>query len=219
MAHKTNPRVLRIKETKDWHSRWFKRGDLKNVLKEDYQIREFLFKKLKDCGVEKIDIERFPGKTSIIIYSSRPGLIIGRRGKGIEEIKRGILKLVSKEREESVKKKGEYSIEIREVRDMWKSAPLIAQWIANQLERRVGYRRTLKQALSKIKERKENKGVRLEVAGRLDGVEISRTEWMKYGKFPRQTLRANIDYGEAKAFCTYGVIGVKVWVYKGEKFE
>ncbi len=219
MAHKTNPRVLRIKETKDWHSRWFKRGDLKNVLKEDYQIREFLFKKLKDCGVEKIDIERFPGKTSIIIYSSRPGLIIGRRGKGIEEIKRGILKLVSKEREESVKKKGEYSIEIREVRDMWKSAPLIAQWIANQLERRVGYRRTLKQALSKIKERKENKGVRLEVAGRLDGVEISRTEWMKYGKFPRQTLRANIDYGEAKAFCTYGVIGVKVWLYKGEKFE
>lgn len=219
MAHKTNPKILRIKETEDWHSRWFKKSDLKDVLKEDYQIREFLFNKLKDCGIEKIDIERFPGKTNIIIYSSRPGLIIGRKGKGIEEIKKGILKLVFKERRGKEKRKGGYSIEIREVRDMWKSAPLIAQWIANQLERRIGYRRTLKQALSKIKERKENKGARLEVAGRLDGVEIARTEWMKYGKFPRQTLRANIDYGEAKAFCTYGVIGVKVWIYKGEKFE
>lgn len=219
MAHKTNPKILRIRETKDWHSRWFKKGEMKDFLEEDYKIREFLNKKIKEGGVEKIDIERFPGKTNIIIYSSRPGLIIGRRGKGIEELKQGILDIVAKDEKEKSKKKGEISLEIREVRDMWESAPLVAQWVAKQLERRVGYRRTLKQALAKIKERKNVKGARIEVAGRLDGVEIARAERMKIGRFPRQTLRAEIDYGESRAYCTYGVIGIKVWIYKGEKFE
>lgn len=219
MAHKTNPKIMRIRETKDWHSRWFKKGDMKDLLEEDYRIREFLNKKIKEGGVDKIDIERFPGKTNIIIYSSRPGLIIGRRGKGIEELKQGILEIVSKNEKEKSKKKGEISLEIREVRDMWESASLVAQWVAKQIERRVGYRRTLKQALAKIQERKNIKGARIEVAGRLDGVEIARTEWMKFGKFPRQTLRSDIDYAKARAYCTYGVVGVKVWLYKGEKFE
>lgn len=214
MTHKTNPKIVRAKKLKDWESRWFEKKNFKKILEEDFKIREFFERREKEFGIEKIEIERFPGKINVIISTCRPGLLIGRRGRGIEEIKRKLSEIILKKRE-----KRELNVEIKEVRDMWSSATLVAQWVAQQLEKRAGYRRTLKQAISKIKSSKEIKGAKIEVSGRLDGVEIARKEWLKFGKLPRQTVRADIDYGTAKAFCTYGVIGVKVWIYKGEKFD
>lgn len=214
MTHKTNPKIVRAKRLEDWESRWFEKKNFKKNLEEDFKIRKFFEEKEKELGIEKIEIERFPGKINVIISTCRPGLIIGRKGKGIEEIKKRLSEIVLKKGE-----KRDLNVEIKEVRDMWSSATLVAQWVAQQLEKRVGYRKTLKQALSKIKSNKEAKGAKIEVSGRLDGVEIARKEWLKFGELPRQTIRANIDYGTAEAYCTYGVIGVKVWIYKGEKFD
>lgn len=215
MAHRVHPKIFRIKEITDWNSRGFYRKKLPEYLEEDLKIREFLRKKLGKIGVEKIEIERFPGKINIIISSARPGLIIGRGGGGVEELKRDLDATLPPPGRE----KRELKIEIREIKDPWSSASLSAQWIAQQIEKRIPHRRVLKQALDKILAVKGVEGGRVEVAGRLGGAEIARKEWLKRGRLPRQTLRANIDYAQAKAFCSYGVIGVKVWIYKGEKFE
>jgi small subunit ribosomal protein S3 len=209
---KVHPKAFRIKETTDWESRGFYKKDFGKLLEEDFRIREFLKKKIGKLGVEKIEIERSPGKARVIISSARPGLIIGRGGGGVEALK--------KELEEKILrgKKGEIKLEIREIRDPWARASLTAQWIAQQIERRVPYRRVLKQALDKIMAVKGAEGARVQVAGRLGGIEIARTEWLKRGRLPRQTLRADIDYAQDIAYCTYGVVGIKVWIYKGEKF-
>jgi len=221
MAHKVHPKIFRIKEISNWDSRWLDKKKLPQYLEEDFKVREFLIKKLGKIGIEKIEIERFPGKLNIIISSARPGLIIGRGGGGIEELKKELEKELARGKPSLAKEKEvkrEIRIEIREIRTPWLSAALSAQWIAQQIEKRVRYRRVLKQALDKIMAHKEIQGARVEVAGRLDGTEIARTEWLKRGRLPRQTLRADIDYAQAKAYCTYGVVGVKVWIYKGEKF-
>jgi len=210
MAHKVHPKIFRVKETSNWHSRWITKKDFSQYLEEDFKIREFLSEKLKDAGVEKIEIERFPGRIDVIIYCARPGLAIGRRGEGVEKLKEKLIKKILK-----IEKKKELKLEIQGVKNPWTSATLVSQWIAQQLERRVPYRRVLKRALSKVMSNKEIKGAKLQVSGRLNGAEIARTEWLKEGSLPRQTLRADIDYGEAKAYCSYGVIGVKVWMYKG----
>lgn len=209
---KVHPKAFRIKETTDWESRGFYKKDFGKLLEEDFEIREFLKKKIGKLGVEKIEIERSPGKINLIISSARPGLIIGRGGGGVE--------LLKKELEEKILKgkKQEIKLEIREIRNPWASAALAAQWISQQIEKRVRYRRVLKQALDKIMAAKGVEGTRVQVAGRLDGIEIHRTEWLKRGRLPRQTLRADIDYAQDRAYCTYGVVGVKVWIYKGEKF-
>ena len=212
MAHKVHPKAFRIKEITDWNSRGFYKKKFSEYLKEDFKIREFLRKKLTKIGIEKIEIERFPGKLNIIISTARPGLIIGRGGGGIEELKKEMENKIFKN------KKLELKLEIREIKNPWLSAALSAQWVAQQIERRVPYRRVLKQALDKIIAYKEAQGVRIEVAGRLGGGEYARREWLKAGRLPRQTLRADIDYAQERAYCTYGVIGVKVWIYKGEKF-
>ena len=214
MAHKVHPKIFRIQQTKDWNSRWFDKKNFSKFLEEDFLIKEFLTKKLNQVGLEKIEIERFQGKLNIIINSARPGLIIGRGGAGIEELKREL------ERKVLVKKeKREIKLEIREVKDFWGSSQLVAQLMAQQIEKRIPPRRVLKQALDRIVTSKKVQGARVEVAGRLGGSEIARRAWLKKGKLPRQTLRADIDYGSSEAYCTYGVIGVKVWIYKGEKFE
>lgn len=194
---------------KDWDTRGFYEKDASKYLEEDFRIRSFLEKRLKLTGVAKIEIERFPTKIKVIISTSRPGLIIGRGGEGVERLKKELEKLLFKKRE--------LRLEIETIRDPWASAALCAQWIAQSIEKRAHYKRALKQALSRIVARKGTQGARVQVSGRLGGVEMARKEWLKEGKLPRQTLRSNIDYGEAKAFCTYGVIGVKVWIYKGEK--
>lgn len=215
MSHKVHPKVFRLKDSSDWDSRWLSKKKTPQYLEEDFRIREFLEKRLKDCAVEKVEIERFPGKVNLIINSARPGLIIGRGGKGAEDLKKEIERVVPARKDE----KRELRIEIREVRNVWASASLSAQWVAQQLERRMPHRRTLKQTLEKIIASKEVQGARIEVSGRLGGSEIARREWVKKGRLPRQTLRSIIDYHLAEAFCSYGVIGVKVWIYKGEKFE
>ena len=227
MTHRVHPKAYRLRETNDWDSRWQTKRNLPEYLKEDFIIREFLEKKLKDSGVQNIEIERFPGKVNIIINSSKPGFIIGRGGKGAEELKTDLEKKIiksyklslNKEKMTSLgKEKKEMRIEIREIRNPWAHSNIIAQWIAQQIERRMPYRRILKQALSKVTGNKEIKGVRVEVSGRLNGTKIARREWLQVGHLPRQTLRAKIDYGTATAHCTYGAIGVKVWIYKGEQF-
>ncbi len=214
MTHRVHPKVFRIKEITDWDSRGFYRKKLPEYLEEDFKIREFLRKKLGKIGVEKIEIERFSGKINIIISSARPGMVIGRGGGGVEELKRD-LEVILKPAQ---KDKRELKLEIKEIRDPWSSASLSAQWIAQQIERRIPPRRILKQALDKILASRGVEGGRVEVAGRLGGAEIARRQWLKKGRLPLQTLRANIDYATARAFCTYGVIGIKVWIYKGEKF-
>ncbi len=212
MAHKVHPKVFRIKETAHWNSRWIEKKDFSKNLEEDFRIREFLSDKLKNAGVEKIEIERFPGKINVIIYCARPGLAIGRGGEGIEKLREELIKKILK-----IEKKKELKLEIQGIKNPWTSATLVSQWIAQQLERRTPYRRVLKRALSKVMTNRDIKGVKLEVSGRLNGTEIARKEWLKEGKLPRQTIRADIDYGESRAHCTYGTIGVKVWMYKGEK--
>jgi small subunit ribosomal protein S3 len=212
MAHKVHPKIFRTKESADWYSRGFYEKNFAKSLEEDVKIREFLEKKLKDAAIDRIEIERFPMKINIIIYTARPGLIIGRRGEGVKFLKEELEKKILKKDE-----KRELKIEIQTIQNPWLSAHLVAQWMAQQIEKRVPYRRVLKQALSKIMSQKEAKGARVQVAGRLDGVEIARTEWLQEGKLPRQTLRADIDYAQAEAFCRYGVVGIKVWIYKGER--
>jgi len=211
MTHKVHPKIFRIKDLADWDIRWLSKKEFPKYLEEDFKIREFLRKKLGKIGVERIEIERFPGKINVIISSARPGLIIGRGGGGVEELKKELV-------EKALKEKKEIKIEIREVRDPWASVSLAAQWISQQIEKRTPFRRVLKQALYKIMAAKGVQGARVEVAGRLDGKEIARTKWLKKGRLPRQTIRADIDYGQDRAYCTYGVVGVKVWIYKGEKF-
>lgn len=211
MAKKTNPKILRIKGIENWSSRGFYEKDFAKLLEEDFKIRQYLNEKIGKSGLEKIIIERFPEKINLIIYTSRPGLIIGRKGEGVEKIVQTLKKNV-------VGEKKDLKVEIREVKNPWTSAPLVAQWMAEQIEKRVPYRRVLKGALARIMSQKEIQGAKVEVSGRLDGVEIARKEWLKSGRLPRQTLRADIDYAESRAFCTYGTVGVKVWIFKGERF-
>ncbi len=223
MSHKVHPKVFRIKNIADWSSRGFYKKDAPKYLKEDFEIREFFEKKLSKIGIERIEIERFSTKIIIIISTARPGLIIGRRGEGIEELKKELGKIIFK-KNLAVFKKGksrpfEVKVEIKEIKYPWLSATLTAQWIAQQIEKRMPFRRTLKQAIEKTSVYKEIQGIRVQVSGRLDGNEIARTEWLRKGRLPRQTIRADIDYGTARAYCTYGVVGIKVWLYKGEKFE
>lgn len=214
MSHKVNPKIFRIREIADWAARGFYGKKIAPKLKEDFEIREFLKKKIGKLGVEKTEIERSSNKINIIISSARPGLLIGRGGEGIEALKKELEKKVFKNQP----KPPEIKIEIREVKSVWASAPLVAQWMADQIEKRISFRRVLKQARDKVMATKGVEGVRVELAGRLDGNEIARTEWLKSGKLPRQTIRADIDFAREQAFCTYGTIGIKVWIYKGLKF-
>jgi len=215
MSHKVHPKSFRIRNIEDWSSRGYYQKNLPQYLEEDFEIRKFLTEKLKKMGVEKIEIERFPKKTNILIYSARPGLIIGRGGEGIEKVKKGLIKMISKK---SFITEG-VGIEIKEVKNPWVSAVLSVDWATQQLERRVRHKRVIKQGIEKITSNKEVLGARIELSGRLNGVEIARREWSQKGRLPRQTIRADIDYHRGFARCSYGAIGVKVWIYKGDKFN
>lgn len=224
MAHKVHPKMFRIRETADWDSRWFEKAAYKESLREDFLMRSHIEKKLKEAGVEKVEIERFAGKVSLIINTSRPGLIIGRGGSGIEELKRAIERILEKDKKSrygGVKdgRKREIHLEIREVKNSWDSASLTAQWVAQQLEKRMPFRRVLKQAIGKVMANKQIEGMKVEISGRLGGADIARREVLKVGKLPLQTLRARIDYALKEAKTTYGMIGVKVWMYRGERFD
>jgi len=223
MSHKVHPKIFRIRGIEDWLSHGFYgKTPLKNI-KEDFYIRTFLTNKLKEMSVEKIEIDRFTGKTSVVIYSARPGLIIGRGGEGIEKIRLELLKEVFRKNKLGLKELNELGkrlkLEVREVSNPWTSSVLVNQWIAQKIEKRTPFRKTIKQAIEKVMGNKSVKGIKILVSGRLDGAQIARSEWLEKGRLPRQTIRADIDYALGEARCTYGTVGIKVWIYKGDKFE
>jgi small subunit ribosomal protein S3 len=231
MSHKVHPKAFRIRSIKDWDSRGFYEKNFALQLEEDFKIRKFFNERERKFRIGKVEIERFPGKVSVIVYTIRPGLIIGRSGEGIEQVRKELITKVLKgnfsdgkkssksSRKSSRPDKTELKIEIREIKNPWLSASLVAQWIAVQIEKRTPYRKVLKRTLSRIMVQGGAKGAKIEVKGRLNGIDIARKEWLKEGLLPRQTLRADIDYVEDIAYCTYGTIGIKVWIYKGETFE
>lgn len=211
MGQKISPISFRVGINKDWASRWFGHGKYASYLKDDVAVRNFLNKKLKNMAVDRIEIERGTDTLNILIHTARPGLIIGRGGTGAEDLKSSIRSIL--------KKKVAVRIEIQEIKSSESSAPIMAESIVEQIEKRIPYRRIMKQILSKIMANKGVKGVKIRISGRLDGAEIARSEHLEEGSLPLQTLRADIDFARATAMTTYGTIGVKVWIYKGEVFQ
>lgn len=213
MGHKVNPTGLRLGITTTWKSRWFSDKDYTKKLKEDIQVREFIMKKWKTAAIADVEIERSANTLKLIIKTSRPGVLIGRGGTGITDMINAVkVKFFAG-------KKIDLKIEAQEVRQFEENASLVAQNVAEQLEKRVPFRRILKSMLDQIEKNKNVKGVKIEVSGRLGGAEMSRREWLSRGTVPLHTLRADIDFARATAFTTYGAIGVKTWLYKGEVFD
>jgi small subunit ribosomal protein S3 len=224
MGHKVHPKSFRIKGVEDWNVRGFYGGNMPQYLEEDFLIKDFLRNILVEASVSNIEIEHSANKINIIIETARPGLIIGRGGEGVESLKKMIVKKMQEKvfsagRAGQENKKREIKIDIKEIKNPWILSALVAQWAAQQLEKRIPFRQVLKQGIEKVMQNKEAKGVRIEVSGRLNGVEIARKEWLRQGRLPRQTIRADIDYAQYEAHCTYGVIGIKVWIHKGERFD
>ncbi len=205
MGQKVNPIGLRLGIIRSWDSRWFAKKEYANLVQEDSKIRKFLKEKLYHAGVSRIEIARAADRARIRIHTARPGIVIGKKGSEIEALKRQLEQMV----------KREILIDIQEVRKPEMDATLVAENIALQLTRRVAFRRAMKKAVSSAL-KFGAKGVRVACAGRLGGAEMARREWYREGRVPLHTLRADIDYGTAVAKTTYGVIGVKVWIFKGE---
>ncbi|MCK5084633.1 MAG: 30S ribosomal protein S3 [Candidatus Pacebacteria bacterium] len=211
MGKKINPFLHRLSTIRDWKSRWFNSSNYSEYLREDIELRRFLEEKLKKAAVEDIIIERSSNNVIVNIYSARPGIVIGRGGTGAEELKAEILKKING--------KTEVKVNIVEIRNSELSSKLVAQAVAEQIEKRVPFRRVLKQAMERTMQNKQAQGIKITVAGRLNGAEMARTEWLSDGKIPLQTIRADIDFAKYTARTTYGAIGIKVWIYKGEVFE
>ena len=208
MGQKINPTGLRIGVIKDWESRWFaKKGEFGDILVEDNKIREFLLELLAPAGVPKVEIERDPKRIRINIFCAKPGIVIGRGGAEIEKLKETVKKMLKTDKD--------VFINITEIKQPDLNAQLVAESIAAQLEKRVSFRRALKQSIGRTM-KAGAKGIKAQVSGRLGGAEIARTEQYHEGTIPLQTIRADIDYGFAEAKTTYGRLGVKIWIYKGE---
>lgn len=205
MGQKVNPHGLRVGIIKDWDSKWYAEADFADNLVEDYKIRTYLKKKLYSAGVSKIEIERASDRVKVIIFTAKPGVVIGKGGSEIEKLKVDVQKLTDKK----------LFIDIKEVKRPDKDAQLVAENIAQQLENRVSFRRAMKSTMSRTM-KSGALGIKTAVAGRLGGADMARTEFYSEGTIPLQTLRADIDYGFAEADTTYGKLGVKVWIYKGE---
>ena len=212
MGHKVNPQGIRIGITSDWKSRWFSKKDFASQLKEDVKIRGLIFKQLKNAAVGGVEVERSVGSVRIIIKTARPGIIIGRGGTGVEDIKKKIKDEFFKQKKLNLK------VEVEEIKNMEENAMVIAQSVAEQLEKRMPFRRVLKTTLERMMENKRINGIKIEISGRLGGADMSRREWSAKGNLPLHTLRADIDFAKVIAMTTFGVIGVKVWVNRGEKF-
>lgn len=206
MGQKVNPIGLRVGVIRTWDSRWFAKGDayVEN-LKEDFELRNYIKKKLKHAGIAKIEMERAAKKLKVIISTARPGVVIGKKGTGIDALKADLQK----------RTENEVFVNIQEIRKPDLDAQLVSENIALQLEKRISWRRALKKAMA-ASVRSGVRGIKVMVSGRLDGAEIARTEWYNEKSIPLHTLRADIDYGTAEALTTYGIIGVKVWIYRGD---
>ncbi len=205
MGQKVNPHGLRVGVIKDWDSKWYADAEFSDFLVEDYNIRKFLKKKLNAAGVSKIEIERASDRVKVIIYTAKPGVVIGKGGNEIEITKQELAKLTNKK----------VLVDIKEIKRPDKDAQLVAENIATQLENRVSFRRAMKSTMSRTM-KSGAKGIKTSVSGRLGGADMARTEFYSEGTIPLQTLRADIEYGFAEADTTYGKVGVKVWIYKGE---
>jgi len=214
MGKKINPKIFRITTTKNWPSKWFALGkDYYKNAEQDVKVRKFLLRELREAGVDRIEIERGADKINVSIHTAKPGIIIGRGGAGAEELKKKIHSKFLKNY-----KSGAISLNIFEVDRPSLSAQIIVQAMILDLEKRMPFRRVMKQAINRV-ERAVALGVKVIVSGRLNGAEIAREEMLSSGKVPLQTLRADIDYARGFARTTYGTIGVKVWIYRGEKFS
>ncbi|MCI8627017.1 MAG: 30S ribosomal protein S3 [Lachnospiraceae bacterium] len=205
MGQKVNPHGLRVGIISDWDSKWYAEAEFADNLVEDYNIRTYLKKKLYSAGVAKIEMERASDRLKVIIYTAKPGLVIGKGGSEIEKLKEEVQKLTAKK----------LMIDIKEIKRPDNNAQLVAENIAGQLENRISFRRAMKSCMSRTM-KSGAKGIKTSVSGRLGGADMARTEFYSEGTIPLQTLRANIDYGFAEADTTYGKVGVKVWIYQGE---
>ena len=205
MGQKTHPYGFRLSYNKTWHSRWYAEKDYASILHQDLELRDKLKRRLSHAGVSEIDIERAANRLRVTIYTSRPGIIIGRKGAEVDKLRDDLRKMTGRE----------VHINIQEIQRPELDAQLVAQSIGGQLERRVSFRRAMRKAMESAF-RFGAKGVKIMVSGRLGGAEIARTEWYQEGRLPLHTLKADIDYGFAEARTTYGAIGIKVWVYKGD---
>ena len=205
MGQKVNPHGMRVGVIKDWDSRWYAEDNFSDMLVEDYNIRKFLKKKLEQAGISKIEIERASERVRVTVYSAKPGIVIGKGGAEIENTKKELQKLTSRK----------VVLEIKEIKRPDRDAQLVAENIAQQLENRVSFRRAMKSAMGRTM-KTGALGIKASCSGRLGGADIARSETYSDGTIPLQTLRADIDYGFAEADTTYGKVGVKVWIYKGE---
>lgn len=205
MGQKVNPHGLRVGIIKDWDSKWYAEGEFADYLVEDYDIRKYLKKKLYSAGISKIEIERASDRVKVVIYTAKPGVVIGKGGAEIEITKQELCKMTGKK----------VLVDIKEIKKPDKDAQLVAENIAQQLENRVSFRRAMKSCMGRTM-KAGALGIKSAVSGRLGGADIARTEFYSEGTIPLQTLRADIDYGFAEADTTYGKVGVKVWIYKGE---
>lgn len=206
MGRKVHPIGFRLKINKTWEGRWYAEGeDYVNNLHQDFELRDLVRNEAPRAGVSRIEIERFPGKVKVIVHTAKPGILIGRKGENVKKIRQSLEAVVGKK----------IDLEIKELKSPDLDSYLVARNISDQLERRISYQRAMKRAIQQAI-RQGAQGIRVEVSGRLSGAEMARTVNMREGRVPRQTLRADIDYSKAEALTTYGRLGVKVWIYKGE---
>lgn len=224
MTHRVHPYIFRLGQTTTWRSRWFNRKNYREYLREDVLLREWLVKRLKAAHVSSIEIERSPNTVNIILRTSRPGILIGRGGEGADKLKKDIelyLTKLWKWRPAVKKRRGKHDIKltVEEVKSPGADASVVAQMVVEDIEKRLPFRRILKQTAEKVMSHKDVKGIKISLSGRLGGAEMARYEWLKKGRVPLATMRADIDYAQRDAFTTYGVIGVKIWIYKGDVFE
>lgn len=214
MGHKVNPIGFRLGITQSWKSKWFSKKEYKANLKQDIEIRQIIMKKWQTAAISSVEIERSAKMIKIIIKTARPGVLIGRGGSGIEDIKNYIqTRFFPKNKNINLK------LEVQEIKFFEESAEIVAQNIARQLEKRMPFRKVMKSTLDRVIKNKKIKGTRIELAGRLGGAEMSRKEWVAKGRLPLHTIRADIDFARATAFTAYGTIGIKIWLYKGEVFK
>jgi small subunit ribosomal protein S3 len=206
MGRKVHPVGFRLNLNKAWEGRWFATGkEYRENLQQDFAIRNMIHRDAEKAGVSRIEVERFPGKVKVIVFTAKPGILIGRKGESVKKIRQDLEALTGKK----------IDLEIKEIKNPDTDAYLVALNLAGQIERRVSYRRAMKRALQQAT-RQGAQGIKVEVQGRLSGAEMARSVWLREGRVPLQTLRADIDFARAEALTTYGRIGVKVWVYKGE---
>jgi len=207
MGRKIHPIGFRLKVIRDWDARWYAEGErYQDLLQEDFKIRRFIKKSNKRAGISRVEIERYPNQLVINIHTARPGIVIGRKGEAVKQMRADLEKLTDGKK---------VKVEVSEIDKPDTDATLIAENISGQLERRIGHSRAIKRAVGQAM-RQGAQGIRIEASGRLGGSEMARREWQSEGRIPRNTLRANVDYGTAEALTTFGRIGVKVWVYHGD---